>query len=233
MDWVGQTRLPVFVCQFVYCHGHKTRKSLLCLPPWARSKTPFSLFVCLFVCRYKTRNFVRRLPPGLKVKPLGVYPLEPQLFLWSYQRNTTDQKHSTCQRRLTLHKLTGWLASLDSRRRTHASPMQVALQYSTKNFFFPLRKLIESPGSYSCADMMICQADLASQKLVKLNSLSSGTCHRKWNLSPSKYFCQRQPAIFLTIVSASEKVFARFFSHFFACSSLSEISVFGWTRCEI
>ena len=35
------------------------------------------------------------------------------------------------------------------------------------------------------------------------------------------------------IASASEKVFARFSGHFFAYSSLSKISVFGWRRCEM
>jgi len=35
------------------------------------------------------------------------------LFLRSYQRYTTTRRHSTCQLRLTLHTLTGWLASLD------------------------------------------------------------------------------------------------------------------------
>jgi len=38
---------------------------------------------------------------------------------------------------------------------------------------------------------------------------------------------------FLRIASAPENVFARFFGPFLACSSLSKISVFGWTRREI
>jgi len=46
----------------------------------------------------------------------------------------------------------------------------------------------------------------------------------KWNLSLTKN---------LRIAKASEKAFARFSGHFFGCSSLSRISVFGWTRCEI
>jgi len=33
-------------------------------------------------------------------------------------------------------------------------------------------------------------------QLVKLTSLSSGRCHRKWDLSPTKKICRRQPAIF-------------------------------------
>ena len=72
-----------------------------------------------------------------------------------------------------------------------------------------------------------------SRQLDKLTSLSSGTCHRKCNLLPTKTICRRQPAKKLRIASVSEKVFARFFGHFFACSSLSKVSVFGWTRCEI
>jgi len=62
----------------------------------------------------------------------------------------------------------------------------------------------------------------------------------KWNLSPQVGFAtyeRKLPAsagnFLLRIASASEKVFARFFGPFFGCSSLSKISVFGWTRCEI
>ena len=63
------------------------------------------------------------------------------------------------------------------------------------------------------------QLKLSSQ-LDKLTSLSSGTCHRKRNLSHTKINWRRQPAIFfLRIASASEKAFARFFGHFVACLS--------------
>jgi len=114
------------------------------------------------------------------------------------------------------------------------------------------------PGSYTCVIWGLCtltwqvnltshnlssdlnrgtrarwQVNLSSQ-LVKLIGLSSGTCHCKWVLSPTKNICWRQPANFcLRIAIASEKVFARFFGLFFACCSLSKKRVFGWTRYEI
>jgi len=47
----------------------------------------------------------------LQVNPLGVYPPGPRSS--SYHRYTTAQKYSTDHLRLTLDKLTGWLASLD------------------------------------------------------------------------------------------------------------------------
>jgi hypothetical protein len=76
------------------------------------------------------------------------------------------------------------------------------------------------------------QVNLSSY--VKLTSLSSWTYHRKLDLSPAKKICGCQPAKkIMRIASASEKVFARFFGPFLACSSLSKSSVFGWTRCEI
>ena len=53
---------------------------------------------------------------GAKAPPLATRPL----FLRSYQTYTTTRRYSTCQLRLTLHKLTGWLASLDLRK-PHAS----------------------------------------------------------------------------------------------------------------
>ena len=55
---------------------------------------------------------VARNCSGAKAPPLAARPL----FLRSYQRYTTAQNHSTCQLRLTLYKLTGWLASLDLRK---------------------------------------------------------------------------------------------------------------------
>jgi len=77
------------------------------------------------------------------------------------------------------------------------------------------------------------QVHLSSQ-LVMLTNLSNGTCHCKWDLSTTKRTCRRQPAkTNLRIASASEKVFARLFILFFACSCLSRSSVFGLTRCEI
>jgi len=75
-----------------------------------------------------------------------------------------------------------------------------------------------------------------SWQRVKLTSfkLSSGTCHHKWNLSLTQKICQCQPAnLFMRMACASDKVFARFHGHVSACSSLSKISVFGWTRCKI
>jgi len=77
--------LKGFVCFFVCCY--KTRKSLHCLPLWARNKTTES--ICI----------------------RAVY-----LFLRSYQRCTTAQNYSLCQLRLILYKVTGWLASLDLRK---------------------------------------------------------------------------------------------------------------------
>jgi len=38
------------------------------------------------------------------------------------------------------------------------------------------------------------QVDKSTCQLVKLTSFWSGTCHRKWNLSPTKKNCRRQPA---------------------------------------
>ena len=69
------------------------------------------------------------------------------------------------------------------------------------------------------------QVNLSNQ-LFKLISMSSGTCHCKWDLSRTQKICLRQPANNnLRIASASEKVLA--------CSSLSKSSVFGWTRYGI
>jgi len=75
---------------------------------------------------------------------------------------------------------------------------------------------------------------------VNLSSLSSGTCHRKWDLSPVGFVTYEKNLLasahhfFLGIIaSAPEKVFARFSSPFFAFASLSKSSVFGWTTCEI
>jgi len=45
--------------------------------------------------------------------------------------------------------------------------------------------------------------------------------------------CQLRKKLFLRIASASEKAFARCFGPFFACSSLSKSSVFGWIRCAL
>jgi len=57
-------------------------------------------------------------------------------------------------------------------------------------------------------------------QLVKLTigNLSSGTCHLRKKIR---------------IVSALEKVLARFACHFFGCFSLSKIGVSGWIKCEI
>jgi len=72
-----------------------------------------------------------------------------------------------------------------------------------------------------------------SSRLDKLTSLSSGTCHRKWNLSRMIKNLMKPAKKNPRIASASQNVFARFFGHFFACSGLSKINAFGWTRCEI
>ena len=47
--------------------------------------------------------------------------------------------------------------------------------------------------------------------------------------------CLRDVKGILTIDNTSEMVFARLLGHFFECSSLSKISVLGWTslRCEM
>ena len=46
--------------------------------------------------------------------------------------------------------------------------------------------------------------------------------------------CNLSPTIFcVRIASASQNVFARCFGHCFACSSLSKIITFRWTRCKI
>jgi len=85
LSWVANTQLNHLTnASFFFCCCYKTRKSFLRLQVWAGSETPGSI---------STRA--------------------AQLFLQSYQRYTTAQNHSTCQLRLTLHKLTGWLAFLD------------------------------------------------------------------------------------------------------------------------
>ena len=55
---------------------------------------------------------VARGGSGAKAPPLAARPL----FLRSYQRYTTAQNHPTDHLRLTLDKLTGWLASLDGHK---------------------------------------------------------------------------------------------------------------------
>jgi len=100
-------------------------------------KGTFCLFVCLFVV-IKSENpyFVSR--SGLEVNPLGVFPLGPRswkLLLRSYQRYTAAQNHSTCQLRLRLYKLTGWLASLDYASPTlkHSHPPNSVLRLPTSD----------------------------------------------------------------------------------------------------
>ena len=84
--------------------------------------------------------------------------------------------------------------------------------------------------------------NLLSQ-LVKLTSLSSGTCHRVNKTkqhTPQVGFVTYEKDLlasagnfFFGEAFASEKVFARFVGPFFVCCSLSKKRVFGWTRCEI
>ena len=74
------------------------------------------LVVCLFVA-IKPENPYFATRPGLKVNPLGIYPLGPRSSSCGpKKRYTIAQKHFTCQLRSTLYKLTGWLASLDLRK---------------------------------------------------------------------------------------------------------------------
>jgi len=74
-------------------------------------------FVCLFFCCYATRKSILGFPPWKGSKPPGrISTRAAYLFLRSYQRYTTARKHSTCQLRLTLYNLMGWLASLDLRK---------------------------------------------------------------------------------------------------------------------
>ena len=66
----------------------------------------------VFLEKFRINSGVLRVARGgsrVKAPPLAARPL----FLWSYQRYTTAWGHSMCQLRLTLFKLTGWLASLD------------------------------------------------------------------------------------------------------------------------
>jgi len=85
-------------------------------------------FVALFVFWFvdiqpENQFFTPR--PGLEVNPLGVYPLRPRSSSCGPTKGTPPPRitpGSTCQLRLTLNKLTGWLASLDLRKPyTHAS----------------------------------------------------------------------------------------------------------------
>jgi len=55
--------------------------------------------------------------PGRELNPLGIYPQGLHSFPWrSYQRYNFVRRHSMCQLRLTLKKMTGWLATLDLRK---------------------------------------------------------------------------------------------------------------------
>jgi len=110
---------------------------------------------------------------------------------------------------------------------------------------------VYNPGSFTCAIWGLCKltwqfnltsynlsSDLnrgkrASWQVVKLTSLSSGSCRRKCDCHLRKKFAGVSRHFFLRIAIASKKVFARFFGPFFACCSLSKKRVFGWTRCEI
>jgi len=78
----------------------------------------FSLFVFLVfflvslfvVIKPENSYFVFR--PEREVKFLGVYPPRPHSYSWrSHQKYNTTRRHSTCQLRLILYKLTNWLAS--------------------------------------------------------------------------------------------------------------------------
>jgi len=69
----------------------------------------------VFLEKFRINSGVLRVArggSGAKAPPLAARPL----FLRSYQRYTTAQKHSSYHLRLTLDKLTGWLASLDLRK---------------------------------------------------------------------------------------------------------------------
>jgi len=79
------------------------------------------LFVCLFVCCYKTQKFLLCLPLWARKTPGSIYTSTQaaELFLRSYQRYTTVQNHSACQLRLTLYTLASSLASLSL---NYASP---------------------------------------------------------------------------------------------------------------
>jgi len=83
-----------------------------------------------FVCLYKTRKSLLRLPPWEGSKTPGSISTRT---LWSYQRYNTARKHSTCQLWSTNNKLTGWLASLDIRK-PHTSRIlshRIASRYAT------------------------------------------------------------------------------------------------------
>jgi len=83
-------------------------------------------------------------------------------------------------------------------------------------------------GARGRGDKSTCQVNLSSWLVCQVELVTaSGICHlwRKVAASAGNFF--------LRIASASEKVFVRFFGPFFACSSLSKISVFGWTRFEV
>jgi len=128
----------LFVCLFVVI---KPRKSFLRLLLWPRSKTEFrtlvnfffpcrfaatqlaqkcwknhtGFFLCLFVYEYETRKSLLRLPPWPRSKtPGNVYPLGPRSSSCGPTKGTTPPRTASCTNfRLTLYKLTGWLASLD------------------------------------------------------------------------------------------------------------------------
>ena len=99
-----QSTFP-FVCLSVCCF--KPRKSLLCLPPWDRSKTPrawpseyihsgrvalpiikgsFFFFFPLFFCCYKIRKYLLRLPPWARNKPPGNPSKNGEIALWPNSR---------------------------------------------------------------------------------------------------------------------------------------------------
>jgi len=69
-------------------------------------ETSCVLFDCLFVCCYKPRKSLLRLPPLARSKPPGsISTRAAYLFLRSYRRHTTARRHFTCQLRWTLRKL--------------------------------------------------------------------------------------------------------------------------------
>jgi len=70
------------------------------------------LFVCLFVV-IKPKNPCFASRPGLEVKPLGVYQLGPRSSSCGPTKGTPCTETLYVPTWLTLHKLTGWLASLD------------------------------------------------------------------------------------------------------------------------
>jgi len=91
--------------------------------------------------------------------------------------------HRKCLKRT--YKALNFSNSRNLNSRTHIFEFLYIIQLSYKQKLHHSRASAIKVNWRGHGDKSTCQP-------VKLNSLSSGTCHRKWDLSPTKKICRRQ-----------------------------------------